>query len=109
MSSSDPSCQTATVAMPLDKANSERDKHCPDWQLVKLNGIDQLERSYGFKNFVMAMDAAQQITELAEKFNHHPELVINWGQLTVRWWTHTVNGLHEMDFMMAEKTDQCLN
>jgi 4a-hydroxytetrahydrobiopterin dehydratase len=28
-----------------------------------------------------------------------------WGRVTVTWWTHTVQGLHKNDLIMAAKTD----
>ena len=45
------------------------------------------------------------ITELAEAFNHHPELITEWGRTTVKWWSHKIRGLHELDFAMAKRCD----
>jgi 4a-hydroxytetrahydrobiopterin dehydratase len=45
------------------------------------------------------------VGEKADARDHHPRLVIEWGQATVEWWTHEVNGLHESDFIMAAETD----
>ena len=47
----------------------------------------------------------KQIGLLAERENHHPSLLIEWGKLTVSWWTQKANGLHPNDFIMAAKTD----
>ncbi len=35
-----------------------------------------------------------------------PALVVEWGRLTVRWWTHSIAGLGPDDFAMAERTDR---
>jgi 4a-hydroxytetrahydrobiopterin dehydratase len=43
---------------------------------------------------------------LAEEEGHHPELITDWGKVTVVWWTHKISGLHTNDFIMAAKTDK---
>ena len=43
---------------------------------------------------------------LAEQEDHHPLLQVEWGKLTVTWWTHRINGLHLNDFILAAKIDQ---
>ena len=44
--------------------------------------------------------------DLAEKEDHHPEILIEWGKVTVTWWSHKIKGLHKNDFIAAAKTDQ---
>jgi 4a-hydroxytetrahydrobiopterin dehydratase len=34
------------------------------------------------------------------------EDLIEWGRITVQWWTHKIKGLHHNDFIMAAKTDE---
>ena len=78
----------------------------PDWKLVLVDGIDQLQRVYKVKNFVDALALTQAIGELAEEFDHHPALLTEWGKVTVNWWTHKIKGLHENDLIMAAKTEK---
>ncbi|NMW19419.1 MAG: 4a-hydroxytetrahydrobiopterin dehydratase, partial [Chlorobiaceae bacterium] len=47
-----------------------------------------------------------KVGELAEAGQHHPKLVVEWGKVTVIWWTHSANGLHMNDFIMAAKTSE---
>ena len=42
---------------------------------------------------------------MAEAEDHHPLIVLEWGKVTVEWWTHKINGLHRNDFIAAAKTD----
>ncbi len=37
------------------------------------------------------------------------ELMKTWGKVTVKWWSHKINGLHKNDFICAAKTDLLLN
>jgi 4a-hydroxytetrahydrobiopterin dehydratase len=77
----------------------------PDWQIVERDGIPQLERSFKFKDFRQALEFANRVGELAETNGHHPVIVLEWGKVTVTWWTHAIRGLHRNDFIMSAKTD----
>ena len=77
----------------------------PEWQLVEQAGIERLERVYKLKNFVAALEFINLIGELAEEVNHHPAILLEWGKVTVQWWTHVVGGLHPNDFIAAARTD----
>lgn len=68
-----------------------------------------LERTFNFKNFLQALDFTNVIGRLAESQGHHPEITLTWGKVTVRIWTHKINGLHENDFILATKIDKILS
>ncbi|MDA9957990.1 4a-hydroxytetrahydrobiopterin dehydratase, partial [Gammaproteobacteria bacterium] len=38
--------------------------------------------------------------------DHHPQIILEWGKVTVTWWSHKIEGLHHNDFICAAKTDQ---
>jgi len=77
-----------------------------DWKLITKDGVQRLTRSYKFKNFAQALAFANQVGELAESQNHHPAILVEWGRVTVDWWTYVISGLHTNDFISAAKTDQ---
>jgi 4a-hydroxytetrahydrobiopterin dehydratase len=77
----------------------------PDWEVIKRDGVNQLERLYKFDNFAQALAFTNKVGEIAEEEQHHPVLVTEWGKVTVTWWTHKIGGLHNNDFVMAAKTD----
>jgi 4a-hydroxytetrahydrobiopterin dehydratase len=78
----------------------------PDWNIEVRDGIMQLEKSFGFKNFADALAFTNRVGELAESEGHHPALMTEWGKTTITWWSHKIKGLHRNDFIMAAKTDQ---
>lgn len=80
----------------------------PDWSILNRENTPYLERCYHLSDFAAALVLAQRIGEIAEQQGHHPTLIVEWGKLTVQWWTHAINGLHRNDFIMARKTDQIL-
>ena len=84
---------------------SEFQPQIPDWEIVEVEGVKQLNRQYKFPNFVTALEFTNKIGELAEAEDHHPALLTEWGKVTVTLWTHAVNGLHLNDFITAAKSD----
>lgn len=77
----------------------------PGWEIVVKNDVAQLKKSYRFKNFAQALAFTNQVGALAEEHNHHPEIVTEWGRVTLSWWTHTAKGLTQNDFDMAGRVD----
>lgn len=77
----------------------------PGWSVVTADGVEQLRKTFSTGNFVDALTLANRIGELAEAENHHPQLVVEWGRLTVSWWTHVIGGLHVNDFIMAARCE----
>jgi 4a-hydroxytetrahydrobiopterin dehydratase len=78
----------------------------PEWQVIEVDNVPRLERTFKLKNFIEAMALTNKIAMTAEKEDHHPMIVTEWGKVKVAWWTHKIKGLHKNDFIMAAKTDQ---
>lgn len=86
------------------------DKIDPFYHQLK-NGwkvIDEhhLEKEFTFKNFKEALLFTNKVGELAEHENHHPDVYLSWGKVTLLIWTHKINGLTENDFIFAAKVDE---
>lgn len=77
----------------------------PAWRLVDEEGVKKLRREFSFANFADAMAFAVKLGDLAEAHNHHPAITVEWGKVTVLWWTHKIRGLHRNDAILAAKTD----
>ena len=78
----------------------------PSWDVLSSEGVGKLERVFDFNDFTQALDFTNNVGKLAEKENHHPAILAEWGRVTVTWWTHKIGGLHLNDFVAAAKTDQ---
>ena len=78
----------------------------PEWTLIERDGIPRLERTFKFRSYRDALAFTQRVGESAEEQGHHPAIFVEWGRVTVTWWTHAIEGLHRNDFVMAAKTDQ---
>lgn len=104
-------CEACQAGAPqvTDEELGQLMKEIPDWVPESRNGVMQLERVYKFKNFKQAWAFSDKVAQLAEDEFHHPSLLLEWGKLTVTWWTHAIGGLHRNDFIMAAKTDALLD
>ena len=104
-------CEACTPGAPMVTESEEREfkPQIPDWEIIEVNNVRRLRRTYTFKGWMLAVQFADQVAEIAEAENHHPTILIEWGKVTVTWWTHAIKGLHRNDFIMAAKTDQLLD
>lgn len=64
-----------------------------------------LEKAYTFDDFRQALDFTVRVGEMAEQQDHHPDIFLTWGRVTVTIWTHKIDGLTESDFVFAAKAD----
>ena len=85
---------------------AELQPQVPDWEVKEIDGILRLERIFKLKDFIEAMAFTNKVGLIAEKEDHHPAILTEYGKVTVSWWTHKIRGLHQNDFIMAAKTDQ---
>lgn len=78
----------------------------PAWHVETDNGCDKLAREYKSSDYMFLLALAEKFGRMAEQVNHHPAILIEWGKLTISWWTHTLDGLHRNDFIMAARCDR---
>jgi 4a-hydroxytetrahydrobiopterin dehydratase len=75
----------------------------PDW---KVNGGHDLTRTYVFPDFKTALAFVNRAGAVAETEGHHPDLLLAWGRVEVKTYTHKIDGLTESDFILAAKIDR---
>jgi len=81
-------------------------KDLPGWQVERHDDVNRLVKTYFFRDWAQAIDFANRVGEIAEREGHHPALLVEWGRVTVSWWTHIIRGLHRNDFIMAARTEE---
>ncbi|AFU60281.1 putative pterin-4-alpha-carbinolamine dehydratase [Candidatus Nitrososphaera gargensis Ga9.2] len=107
MSLGEMKCEPCRGGMPplTDEEIEQYHRQTRSWSVIEKDGIKRLEKSFKFKDFAQALAFTNKVGELAEKEGHHPDILTEWGRVTVTWWTHKIKGLHRNDFIMAAKTD----
>lgn len=62
---------------------------------------EAITRTWRFADFKAAMIFVNGVAALAEKANHHPDITIHYGEVTLRLWSHDAGGLTARDFALA--------
>ena len=75
------------------------------WQLHGDGPTVAIEKTFRFKNFLRTMAFVNAVAYLAEQQDHHPELLVQYGSCTVRFNTHDVQGISQVDFACAALVD----
>ncbi len=77
----------------------------PQWTLT--SDGKRLRREWRVRDFMAALTFFQQIAQIAEAEDHHPDLhLVGYRNVAIEIWTHAVGGLTENDFILAAKIDQ---
>lgn len=92
--------QTLPMAEVLEKLET-----LPGWAL----NDNALERVYQGKTYLDALELLNRIARLADEMDHHPDLLLSWRKLVIRYWTHTANGVTELDFESAHRAERLLS
>ena len=64
-----------------------------------------IAKRFTFPDFAAALAFAVRVGMLAEKRDHHPDLLVAWGKATVLWTTHDAGGITQLDLDLAQATD----
>jgi 4a-hydroxytetrahydrobiopterin dehydratase len=87
----------------LSDADIQKNLHTVNgWTLV--NG--KLHKQFECKDFVTAFGKMTQVALVAEWMNHHPEWCNVWNKVVIDLNTHSVQGISNLDFQLAEKINE---
>lgn len=67
-----------------------------------------ISKSWNFDTFKTAVRFFDQVAELADLHDHHPECLSSYTRMQVRLWTHDAGGLTAKDISLALAIDQCV-
>lgn len=63
-------------------------------------------RDFKFKDFAEAMAFVNQVAEIAEERNHHPDILVHgWNNVRLTLSTHSEGGVTDADRALAEQID----
>ncbi len=96
-------CQGGIDPMEIQDAKAMLDR-VQNWRLVE--GGKKLYRKFTFNNFKQAQAFVNQVGDVAEAEQHHPDIHFGWGYAEIEIQTHAIGGLHENDFILAAKIDE---
>lgn len=66
---------------------------------------NSLIREFKFPDFSSALLFVNQVGELAEAANHHPDIELGWGRAKIALTTHSEGGVTQKDRDLAKDID----
>ncbi|HVY55578.1 MAG TPA: 4a-hydroxytetrahydrobiopterin dehydratase [Thermodesulfobacteriota bacterium] len=66
---------------------------------------NEIFKVYKNKSFVDSLGFVNKVAILAEKADHHPDILIQYRNVTLTLSTHSKGGLTEKDFNLAREID----
>lgn len=94
----------STRKIPTDNVE-QRLAEFPDWSLTG----GRLQRTFCFDDFAGAMSFVTQVADLAERLQHHPDIMIRYAKVTLTLTTHDAGGITDRDFTFASQVDAMMH
>jgi 4a-hydroxytetrahydrobiopterin dehydratase len=85
----------------IEKEIREKLNGLPEWERKR----QEISRVYVFSGFIPAMAFVNHVADLAERMDHHPDILIQYKKVTLTLSTHSAGGLTNLDFDLARKID----
>lgn len=67
-----------------------------------------IEKKLRFSKYMEGVDLVVWLARLAEEVNHHPDIVLGFKTMTLRFTTHNISALSLADFVLAAKIEKHL-
>ncbi|MEL6383387.1 MAG: 4a-hydroxytetrahydrobiopterin dehydratase [Cyanobacteria bacterium J06626_18] len=80
----------------------QRLRNLPEWD----TDGQTLFYTQTFPDFVAAIAFVNALVEPAEELAHHPDITINYDQVSLQLTTHDAGGLTDLDFQLAHRISQ---
>jgi len=70
---------------------------------------NEIVKSYKLSNFIASIGFVNRIAILAEKADHHPDILIQYSAVKITLSTHSEGGVTEKDFNLAGEIEGTFN
>jgi 4a-hydroxytetrahydrobiopterin dehydratase len=77
-------------------------KKLPGWNLKD----EAIGKQYTWPSFLDAIKFVNQVADLAEEADHHPDILINYRRVTLTLSTHSEGGITQKDFDLAAQIER---
>ncbi len=94
------------TALTEEELKAKLRQMAPQWKPGKNEkGLPHIERVKHAGKYLEGIDFVRRVAEAAEENNHHPDILIQYKRIAVRYWTHSASGVTLADVQMAQKID----
>lgn len=83
-----------------------KEKISPGWEISFRGDVPFLSKTFSFLTYVNGVEFVNALANIAEKLNHHPDLLLGYRKVTVEIFTHSENTITDLDLRFAEETEK---
>lgn len=80
-------------------------KKCPEWEYEK----NAITRTIEFEEYMDGIDFVNDLAEIAEEAQHHPDIRIRYTKVSLKLTTHDAGGVTEHDIELAQRVDNLVD
>jgi 4a-hydroxytetrahydrobiopterin dehydratase len=77
-------------------------KDIRDWMYIN----NTLQKEWEFEDFESAIAFITAVAQIAERQDHHPQIINTCNRVRLRLSTHSVKGITRRDFLLAQLIDR---
>ena len=77
----------------------------PGWEIKS----EKIEREFNFANFVEAFAFMTKVALISERYNHHPYWENVYSKVIIRFNTHDLGGITNLDQTLASEINKIFN
>ena len=74
-----------------------------NWEENKQGALNKI---FTFKNYRQSFAFVSQVALLAEKYNHHPKMILEYNRVEIELISHDKNVVTQRDIDLAEQIDK---
>ena len=93
-------CKPGTSSLSQDVTNTLI-KQLKNWMVSG----QLIERTFEFKNYYQTMAFVNAVAWISHQEDHHPYLNVSYNKCHIQYFTHSIDGLSENDFICAAKVN----
>ena len=95
-------CKPCEGTEPFNRGEVALSLHSlPGWTLRD----NTIEKEFRFGSYLDGLGFACAVGRVAEKQDHHPDILIGWRRVKLSLSTHSIKGLSQNDFIIAAKSE----
>jgi 4a-hydroxytetrahydrobiopterin dehydratase len=76
----------------------------PEWER---DGV-KIRKTYVYPTFRDAIAFVNRVADVAEKFNHHPLIDVNFKKVMITLWTHKCHAITKADMVLAAEIEKVM-
>ena len=91
------------ILSPLPKTEIKKQlKTIKNWRFEN----DTIKKEFNFQTYMDSISFINQLAEISEKNNHHPDMYVGWCKINITFTSHDLGGVTKACITMAKAADE---